>query len=319
MTDLIIHWSADPVIFHIGSFGLRWYSLLFAVGFISAYFILLKMFRREEVDTNYLDKLTIYCFIALLVGLRFGHCIFYEWSYYKDHLLEIVVPFNFETGKFTGYQGLASHGGAIGILLGLWLYCYKTKVNPVWILDRLVIVIPLVGACVRCGNLMNSEIYGSPTSLPWGFVFLRGDKQFCGSFDNYTSFEVHKELPICPSEEWLPCHPTGLYEALSYLIIFAVLLIIYLHKKGKIRPGMSFGIFLIALFGMRFLIEFLKNEQVDFEKGMTLNMGQLLSIPFILAGIVFIVLSVKGKFSGKVFYKTTNAETEKQTSKTNKK
>ena len=122
MTDLIIHWSADPVIFHIGSFGLRWYSLLFAVGFISAYFILLKMFRREEVNTNYLDKLTIYCFIALLVGLRLGHCIFYEWGYYKNHLLEMVLPFNFETGKFTGYQGLASHGGAIGILLGLWLY-----------------------------------------------------------------------------------------------------------------------------------------------------------------------------------------------------
>lgn len=294
MTDLIIHWSADPVIFHIGSFGLRWYSLLFAVGFISAYFILLKMFRREGVNPSYLDKLTIYCFIALLVGLRFGHCIFYEWSYYKDHLLEIVVPFNFETGKFTGYQGLASHGGAIGILLGLWLYCYKTKINPVWILDRLVIVIPLVGACVRCGNLMNSEIYGVETTLPWGFIYER-------------------------NHETVPKHPTQLYEALSYLIIFASLLIYYVRKKGKIRPGMSFGIFLTALFGIRFLIEFIKQDQVAFEQGMTLNMGQLLSIPFILAGIVFIVLSVKGKFSGKVFYKTTNAETEKQTSKTNKK
>lgn len=294
MTDLIIHWSADPVIFHIGSFGLRWYSLLFAVGFISAYFILLKMFRREGVNPSYLDKLTIYCFIALLVGLRFGHCIFYEWSYYKDHLLEIVLPWNLETGKFTGYQGLASHGGAIGILLGLWLYCYKTKVNPVWILDRLVIVIPLVGACVRCGNLMNSEIYGVETSLPWGFIYER-------------------------NHETVPKHPTQLYEALSYLIIFASLLIYYVRKKGKIRPGMSFGIFLTALFGIRFLIEFIKQDQVAFEQGMTLNMGQLLSIPFILAGIVFIVLSVKGKFSGKVFYKTTNAETEKQTSKTNKK
>lgn len=295
MTDLVIHWSADPVLFNIGSFGLRWYSLLFAVGFISAYFILLKMFRREEVDTNYLDKLTIYCFIALLVGLRFGHCIFYEWSYYKDHLLEIVVPFNFETGKFTGYQGLASHGGAIGILLGLWLYCYKTKVNPVWILDRLVIVIPLVGAFVRCGNLMNSEIYGVETSLPWGFIYER-------------------------NHEIVPKHPTQLYEALSYLIIFASLLIYYLRKKGKIRPGMSFGIFLTALFGIRFLIEFIKQDQVDFEQGMTLNMGQLLSIPFILAGIVFIVLSVKGKFSGKVFYKLderiSTSEHNKTTDKT---
>ena len=294
MTDLIVHWSADPVIFHIGSFGLRWYSLLFAVGFISAYFILLKMFRRESVNPSYLDKLTIYCFIALLVGLRFGHCIFYEWSYYKDHLLEIVLPWNLETGEFTGYQGLASHGGAIGILLGLWLYCYKTKVNPVWILDRLVIVIPLVGACVRCGNLMNSEIYGVETTLPWGFIYER-------------------------NHETVPKHPTQLYEALSYLIIFASLLIYYVRKKGKIRPGMSFGIFLTALFGIRFLIEFIKQDQVAFEQGMTLNMGQLLSIPFILAGIVFIVLSAKDKLSDKVFYKTTNSETEKQTSKTNKK
>ncbi|MBP5759705.1 MAG: prolipoprotein diacylglyceryl transferase [Bacteroidales bacterium] len=291
MTDLIIHWSADPVIFHIGSFGLRWYSLLFAVGFISAYFILLKMFRREEVNTNYLDKLTIYCFIALLVGLRFGHCIFYEWSYYKNHLLEIVLPWNLETGEFTGYQGLASHGGAIGILLGLWLYCYKTKVNPVWILDRLVIVIPLVGACVRCGNLMNSEIYGVETSLPWGFIYER-------------------------NHETVPKHPTQLYEALSYLIIFASLMIYYVRKKGKIRPGMSFGVFLVALFGMRFLIEFIKNDQVDFEAGMMLNMGQLLSIPFILAGIVFAVLSVKNKFSDKVFYKTPERESGKNKSAT---
>ena len=298
MTDLIIHWSADPVIFHIGSFGLRWYSLLFAVGFISAYFILLKMFRREGVNTNYLDKLTIYCFIALLVGLRLGHCIFYEWSYYKDHLLEIVLPWNLETGEFTGYQGLASHGGAIGILLGLWLYCYKTKVNPVWILDRLVIVIPLVGACVRCGNLMNSEIYGVETTLPWGFIYER-------------------------NHETVPKHPTQLYEALSYLIIFASLLIYYVRMKGKIRPGMSFGIFLTALFGIRFLIEFIKQDQVAFEQGMTLNMGQLLSIPFILAGIVFIVLSAKGKLSDKVFYKLyekiSTSEPNKTTNKTNKK
>ena len=293
MTNLVIHWSADPVIFHIGSFGVRWYSLLFAVGFISAYFIMLRMFRHEQVDSSYLDKLTIYSFIALLVGLRFGHCIFYEWSYYKDHLLEIVLPWNLETGKFTGYQGLASHGGAIGILLGLWLYCYKTKVNPVWILDRLVIVIPLVGAFVRCGNLMNSEIYGVETTLPWGFIYER-------------------------NHETVPKHPTQLYEALSYLVIFGSLLIYYVRKKGKIRPGMSFGIFLTALFGIRFLIEFIKQDQVDFEQGMTLNMGQLLSIPFILAGIVFIVLSLKNKFSDKVFYKTTNSETEKQTSKTNK-
>ncbi len=295
MTDLVIHWSADPVIFHIGSFGLRWYSLLFATGFVLAYFILLRMFRHEKIDPGYLDKFTVYTFVALLVGLRFGHCLFYEWGYYKDHILEIVLPINLETGEFTGYQGLASHGGAIGILIGMWLYCHKTKINPVWILDRLVIVIPLVGAFVRCGNLMNSEIYGVETTLPWGFIYER-------------------------NHETVPKHPTQLYEALSYLIIFAILLLIYVRKKGKIRPGMTFGIFLTALFGIRFLIEFIKQDQVDFEQGMTLNMGQWLSIPFILAGIVFIVLSLKNKFSDKVFYKLdeniSTPDTNKNTNKT---
>ncbi|MBO4740165.1 MAG: prolipoprotein diacylglyceryl transferase [Bacteroidales bacterium] len=295
MTDLVIHWSADPVIFHIGSFGLRWYSLLFATGFVLAYFILLRMFRHEKIDPGYLDKFTVYTFVALLVGLRFGHCLFYEWGYYKDHILEIVLPINLETGEFTGYQGLASHGGAIGILIGMRLYCHKTKINPVWILDRLVIVIPLVGAFVRCGNLMNSEIYGVETTLPWGFIYER-------------------------NHETVPKHPTQLYEALSYLIIFAILLLIYVRKKGKIRPGMTFGIFLTALFGIRFLIEFIKQDQVDFEQGMTLNMGQWLSIPFILAGIVFIVLSLKNKFSDKVFYKLdeniSTPDTNKNTNKT---
>ncbi|MBR0072938.1 MAG: prolipoprotein diacylglyceryl transferase, partial [Bacteroidales bacterium] len=232
MTDLVIHWSADPVIFHIGSFGLRWYSLLFAVGFISAYFILLRMFRHEQVNPSYLDKLTIYSFVALLVGLRFGHCIFYEWSYYKNHLLEIVIPFNLETGEFTGYQGLASHGGAIGILLGLWLYCYKTKVNPVWILDRLVIVIPLVGAFVRCGNLMNSEIIGRPTDVPWAFIFERVDQ--------------------------LPRHPGQLYEALCYALFFAVHWYFYRRQPQKVGTGFFFGLCLFLIFTARIFIEYTK-------------------------------------------------------------
>jgi prolipoprotein diacylglyceryl transferase len=190
--------------------------------------------------------------------------------------LEIILPFNLDTGQFTGYQGLASHGGAIGILIGIYLFCRKTKVNWIWILDRLVIVIPLVGACVRVGNLMNSEIYGVETALPWGFVYLRNG-------------------------EIVPKHPTQLYEALSYLLIFISLMIYYYKSNAKPRSGNVFGIFLVALFGIRFLIEFIKEDQVGFEDGMILNMGQLLSVPFILAGICFIYLSYKGKFSAKVF------------------
>lgn len=280
MIPLVVHWAADPVAFHIFGFGVRWYSLFFAVGFILAYCILAKMFKNERVQSQYLDKFTIYIFVALLLGLRLGHCFFYEWSYYKSHLIEIIVPYDFEEGKFTGYQGLASHGGAIGILIGMALYCYRTKINPVWILDRLVIVIPMVGAFVRCGNLMNSEIYGVETTLPWGFVY---------------------ELRY----ETVPKHPTQLYEAISYLLIFAGLMIYYFKKQGKIRPGLSFGVFLTVLFGMRFLIEFVKEDQEAFEQDMILNMGQCLSIPFILAGIVFMVLACAGKLSGNVFYKNT--------------
>lgn len=273
---LFINWDVSPIIFYIGSFGIRWYSILFVVGFLTAYFILQKMFKKEGVDLDILDKFTVYMFVSLLVGLRLGHCLFYEPDYYLANPLEIILPIDLKTGTFTGYQGLASHGGAIGILIGIYLFYRKTKINYIWILDRLVIVIPLVGACVRVGNLMNSEIYGVQTALPWGFVFLQNG-------------------------ETLPKHPTQLYEALSYIIIFASLMIYYFKKNGKPRPGNVFGIFLIALFGIRFIIEFIKQDQVDFEGGMLFNMGQLLSVPFILAGVIFVYMSYKKKFSAEVF------------------
>ncbi|MBR5783892.1 MAG: prolipoprotein diacylglyceryl transferase, partial [Bacteroidales bacterium] len=217
MEMLFINWDVSPIIFYIGSFGIRWYSILFVVGFLTAYFILQKMFKKEGVDLDILDKFTVYMFVSLLVGLRLGHCLFYEPDYYLANPLEIILPIDLKTGTFTGYQGLASHGGAIGILIGIYLFYRKTKINYIWILDRLVIVIPLVGACVRVGNLMNSEIYGVQTALPWGFVFLQNG-------------------------ETLPKHPTQLYEALSYIIIFASLMIYYFKKNGKPRPGNVFGI-----------------------------------------------------------------------------
>ena len=272
MLPLFIHWNVDPVIFNIGSFGLRWYSLGFLLAFLLGYYIMNKMFLREKVESKYLESLIIYMFVAVLVGARLGHCLFYEPNYFltSDHWMEIFLPFNMKTGQFTGYQGLASHGAAIAILIAIWLFYRKYKINVWWILDRLVIVIALGGAFIRLGNLFNSEIYGFETSLPWGFIFERNG-------------------------ETVPKHPTQLYESLSYFIIFTVCYLVYRKKDGKLHNGRLFGWWLIALFGMRFLIEFVKEEQVDFEKGMTLDMGQWLSIPFILAGILLVVLSHKGK------------------------
>lgn len=275
-----INWHVDPVIFHLGSFGLRYYSFGFLFAFIFGYIILNKMFAREKVETKYLDSLVIWMFLAVLIGARLGHCLFYEPGYYltADHWPEIVLPFNLATGQFTGYEGLASHGAAIAILVAIWFYCRKFKVNGWWLLDRLVIIVALAGCFIRLGNLFNSEIYGVETSLPWGFVFeLRG--------------------------ETVPKHPTQLYESLSYLIIFLVCLWVYRKKEGKLRNGRLFGYWLIALFGMRFLIEFVKEEQVAFEQGMTLDMGQWLSVPFILGGVVLIILSHKGILKEGIFSK----------------
>lgn len=274
MTDLLfIHWNIDPVIFHIGSFGLRYYSLGFLCAFVFGYIILSNIYKKANVEIKFLDSLVIYVFLAVLIGARLGHCLFYEPDYYltSEHWAEMVLPFNLQTGEFTGYQGLASHGAAIGILLSMWLYCRKFKTNVWWILDRLVIVIALGGAFIRLGNLFNSEIYGVETDLPWGFIFERNG-------------------------ETVPKHPTGIYEALSYLIIFIACYLTYLKKNGQLHAGRLFGWWLIGVFGMRFLIEFVKEDQVGFEQGMLINMGQILSLPFIIGGITLVVLSYKGKF-----------------------
>ncbi len=279
---LVVHWNADPIIFHIGSFGVRWYSLGFLLAFLLGYYIVSRMFKRENVDSKYLESLLIYMFVAVLVGARLGHCLFYEPGYYltKDHWIEIILPFGrTSTGwRFTGYEGLASHGAAIAIIVAMWLYFRKYRMNPVWIVDRMVIVIALGGAFIRLGNLFNSEIYGVETTLPWGFIFERNN-------------------------ETVPKHPTQLYESLSYLLIFIVSYVVYLRKDGKLRPGVLFGWWLIALFGVRFLIEFVKEEQVAFEKGMFLDMGQWLSLPFILLGVVMCVMGYKEKFNKHVILK----------------
>ena len=270
MLPLAIHWNVDPVLFHIGGFGLRWYSLGFLVAFLLGYYIIERMFKREGVKEDYLSSLFLYIFLAILFGARLGHCLFYEPDYFltSEHWVEIFWPF--QNGHFTGFQGLASHGAAIGILVSLWLYWRKYGLNPWWFLDRLVVVVALGGAFVRLGNLFNSEIYGVETTLPWGFIFER-------------------------EGEVVAKHPTQLYESLSYFLIFGLSIWYYVRKNGQFKTGTIFGWWLVALFGVRLLIEFVKNDQVDFEAGMALNMGQLLSLPFIIGGLTIAWLASKEK------------------------
>lgn len=274
MLSLAINWNVDPVIFHIGSFGLRWYSLGFLIAFLLGYYILSYIFKREKVRPEYLEVLILYIFLAVLLGARLGHCIFYDADYFftSEHWTEILWPFH--NGQFTGFSGLASHGAAIGIFIALWLYWKKYRLNPWWICDRMAIVVALGGVFIRIGNLFNSEIYGIETDLPWGFIFLR-------------------------EGETVPKHPTGLYEALAYLTIALVSLWYYLRKKGQFKTGSLFGWWLVALFGARFLIEFVKTNGVI--EGFPLLKGQLLSLPLIIGGFVIVWLARRGKLAQAAF------------------
>ncbi|MCK9219058.1 MAG: prolipoprotein diacylglyceryl transferase [Bacteroidales bacterium] len=262
---LSVTWDPNPEIFRLGGFAVRWYGLLFASSFFFGYLIMQKFFKKEGVPIKLLDELTTYMIIGTIVGARLGHVFFYEPAWYLAHPIKILEVWE---------GGLASHGAAIGIILSLLLYSHFTKKPFLWVMDRIVVVVALSGFFIRMGNLMNSEIYGLPTNLPWGFRFLRS---------------------TTPSDGLVPRHPTQIYEGLTYLGIFLFLWWYYYKKQGKPAPGMLFGLFLISVFGMRFLIEFIKEPQVGFERGMTLNMGQLLSIPFIIAGIIFIYFAKKKK------------------------
>ena len=273
MLSLFINWDISPEIFNLGGISIRYYGLLFAVAFILGYKVEEKMFKSEGLPMAWLDKLWLYVAIATIVGARLGHCIFYDWAYYSQHPLEMILPVRFSPEfKFTGYQGLASHGAAIGIIAGLWYYSRKvSKKSIFWILDGAVIPIALAGFFIRTGNLMNSEIVGLPTNMPWGFRFMNSD---------------------LPNPE-LPRHPAQLYEAICYLFSFFVLMYLYWRTNVKKKMGFIFGAFLILIFSARFIIEFVKEVQEPWEAGMALNMGQILSIPFILAGIFMLWYSKK--------------------------
>lgn len=264
-----ITWTVNPNA--IDSFiTIRWYGLMFLFGFWVGYLILRRMYRREGVKESWVDKIFFWTVIATIVGARLGHVFFYQWDYYSQHLADIPKVWE---------GGLASHGGTIAIIIAVLLYSkFTTKRNPLWTFDRLVIPIALVGAMIRMGNLFNHEIYGHETTLPWGFRFIT-------NIDAY----MHGAEPIFTA----PSHPTQIYEALAYLILFVLLMWMYWKKNAGERPGLIFGVFFTWLFSARFIIEFIKNDQVPFEAGMVLNMGQLLSIPFILIGIVLIAYSLK--------------------------
>ncbi len=275
MFNLFIEWNPSPEIFTIPGIDwpVRWYGLTWAMAFIASHFFMNRIFKAEGRTEKQLDTLTLYIILGTIIGARLGHCLFYgPWfdemgpqgqivnEGYLSHPLNLLKVYE---------GGLASHGGALGILTAMVLYCRKTKENWFWLFDRLVVVVPLASMCIRIGNLINSEIIGTVTDLPWGFIFI-------------------KESP-------LPRHPAQLYEAIYYLFLFGVMYWLWKNKRDKVGKGFMFGFLCIALFSMRFLVEGIKENQSEFEGGMYLNMGQILSIPFIIIGILMIWRSYKHK------------------------
>ncbi len=264
-----IHWNPDPEIVNIFGLSIRYYGLLFVTGLVLSLFVLGRIFKKENIPSKNLDRLSIYGLIGILAGARLGHCLFYEPSYFLAHPLEMFLPIRIlpEGGiKFIGYQGMASHGGAIGLLIALYFYSRKTKHSMIDTLDLIAVVAGLGSGFIRLANLMNSEIIGKPSTLAWSFIFERVDM--------------------------LPRHPAQLYEALTYFLIFAIMMTLYRTKREQFKHGSFFGLVLILIFVARFLIEFLKENQVGFEEGMQFNMGQLLSLPYILIGIGFLIYGI---------------------------
>ena len=254
-----INWNLSPEIFSIGKFELRYYGILFAGGFILGYYIMQYVFKKENIPMKELDRITTYAVVATIIGARLGHILFYDFESYMENPIEILKVW---------HGGLASHGGTIGLLIALYFFSRKSKKKSyMWTLDRFVIPTALAAFFIRMGNLMNSEIYGVETSMPWGFVFIQNNED-------------------------VPKHPTQIYEALAYLLIF--FLLFYIYKKSKFQPkkGLLFGVFLTGVFGFRFLIEFIKESQINAEDTMLINIGQKLSIPFVMIGLYFIYKSL---------------------------
>ena len=256
-------WNPDPVIFSIGPLTLRWYGLLFVSGFIIGFYIMSWIFRQEQKGPADLDRWLFYIFGGAVIGARLGHCLFYDPAYYLANPLEIL---------FIWKGGLASHGGTVGVLLGTWLFSRQREESAIWLLDRLAIPTALASALIRLGNFFNSEITGVETDSKFGIIFSRINNN--------------------------PRHPAQLYESAAYLLTFVVLLYIYRRYRNRTGDGLYLGIMMIGIFAARFFIEFIKPEYAAYDAGVTLNIGQWLSLPFIALGVFMIAMSLRNKTSG---------------------
>lgn len=264
-----INWTVSPVLYS-GFVEIRWYGLFFAVGFAIGYFIVSKMFKREGKPDTWVDTLLLYLIVATIVGARLGHCLFYQPEYYLSRPLEILKIWE---------GGLASHGGTIGIILVMWLFSRRvTKENILWILDRICVPVALVGAMIRMGNLMNHELYGHATQLPWAFCFVTNIRAWLNGADPMFSE---------------PSHPTQIYESLTYLTLFVILSYMYWKRHAEQRPGLLLGVFFVGTFLSRIFVEMIKHATVFIGSGENLNMGQFLSIPFVIAGIWLIIRAMR--------------------------
>ena len=268
---LSINWNPDPELFNLfGRISIRYYSLLWLIGLALATIIVRRQYRDRKISDSKFEPLFFYCFFGILIGARLGHCLFYEPEYYLHHFWDMILPFRNIPTKgwvWTGYSGLASHGGTIGLIIALWLYCRRVKMHYIDVVDMIAVATPITACCIRLANLVNSEIIGMPTNVPWAFVFERVDM--------------------------LPRHPAQLYEAIAYFIFFLGMAYLYKKHRTKLHRGFFFGLCLTEIFTFRFFIEFLKENQVDFESTMTINMGQWLSIPFVIIGLYFMLFYSK--------------------------
>ncbi|MCD7969396.1 MAG: prolipoprotein diacylglyceryl transferase [Alistipes sp.] len=271
MGFLSIVWDFNPTLFSIGSVEIRYYSVTWMLTFLIGMWMFEKFVRQDGYPDKVFNSVFWFGFLSTIIGARLGHCLFYEPEYYLSDPIKIF---------YIRQGGLASHGAAVGLLLGLWMFSRKNKIPYIWSLDRIMLPVTVGGGLVRLGNLMNSEIYGSPTSLPWGFEFIRDPRWW---------------QPVAEGGSGaLPVHPTQIYEAICYFITFGILVwLFYKRDAGHKRPGLVFGVGLIGVFLSRFFIEFIKNPQEAFEADMSLLMGQWLSIPFIVAGIWLTVRALR--------------------------
>lgn len=297
---LSVTWDVDPTLFTILGREIRWYGLFWVIGLIVAVYIVQNIFKREDLPEKWFDSLFVYMIVGIIAGARLGHCLFYEPAYYLANPIKILYVWE---------GGLASHGGVLGIIIAVWMYSQKvTKLSMLWTLDRVMVPTGFTAAMIRLGNLMNHEIYGGPTDQPWGFRFITNLHQWMQGAD-----------PIYSQ----PSHPTQIYEALVYLVVFAITMHLYWRTDAKDRKGLITGVGVLIIFVFRFFVEFIKNVQVDAEDVMRMKtgliLGQWLSIPFILWGIWLIVNALRRPAVVAKTPKQSELSRPKQKSKTAKK